>query len=69
MSNNEYISNISVLGEKIRIQMYMEAEYVGDTESRNVVAEITGTEFPNSVRIFLNRFSVDKFSAKVSKSV
>lgn len=29
--------------------MYMEAEYVGETESRNVVAEITGTQFRDSV--------------------
>jgi carboxypeptidase Q len=36
-------------GEEIRIHLYMEAESLPEKESRNVIAEIKGSEFPNEI--------------------
>ena len=36
-------------GESIRINLNIQAQTLPDTESRNVIAEITGTEFPDEV--------------------
>ena len=36
-------------GEKVVIQLNMEAETLPDADSRNVIAEITGSEFPDEI--------------------
>ncbi|MEQ9034963.1 MAG: M28 family metallopeptidase [Gracilimonas sp.] len=36
-------------GEKIKINLNMQAETLPDTESRNVIAEIKGSEFPDEI--------------------
>ncbi|GAB5408981.1 MAG: M28 family metallopeptidase [Balneolaceae bacterium] len=36
-------------GEKLEVTLKMEAEALPDTESRNVIAEITGSEFPDEI--------------------
>lgn len=36
-------------GETIRVELYMEASTLPDTESRNIVAEIKGSEYPDEI--------------------
>lgn len=36
-------------GEEIRVHLYMEAESLPEKESRNVIAEIKGSEFPDEI--------------------
>jgi carboxypeptidase Q len=36
-------------GEEIQVHLYMEAESLPEKESRNVIAEIKGSEFPNEI--------------------
>lgn len=36
-------------GEKLEVTLKMEAETLPDADSRNVIAEITGSEFPNEI--------------------
>jgi len=36
-------------GERIRIYLYMEADTMPDKESRNIIAEIRGSEFPEQI--------------------
>jgi len=45
----EMIHRISERGEKIEIHLYMEARTLPDAQSRNVIAEIRGTEEPEEV--------------------
>lgn len=36
-------------GEDVTVSIYMEAQILPDADSRNVIAEITGSEFPNEI--------------------
>lgn len=36
-------------GEKIEVELYMEAQTLPDTESRNVIAEFPGSEYPDQI--------------------
>ncbi|MEX0770547.1 MAG: M28 family metallopeptidase [Balneolaceae bacterium] len=44
-----FLQRMQNRGEKVEIEIYMEARTLPDTESRNVIAEITGSEFPEQI--------------------
>lgn len=43
------IQRLSDKGEKVEVSLKMEAETLPDADSRNVIAEIQGSEFPNEI--------------------
>ncbi len=45
----QLIQRLTDRGETVRLHLYMEAQTFPDKESRNVIAEITGSEFPDEI--------------------
>lgn len=45
----KFMQRMQERGETIELEIYMEARNLPDTESRNVIAEITGSEFPEEI--------------------
>ena len=39
-------------GVPVQIKLYMEAQFLPDAPSRNIIAEVAGSEFPNEVVVF-----------------
>jgi hypothetical protein len=51
----EMLSRMQKRGTKIVIKLYMEAKTLPDEESRNVVAEIVGSKYPEQVSFNLHK--------------
>lgn len=49
VEDSNFLQRMYNRGEEIEIHLYMEAESLPEKESRNVIAEITGSEFPNEI--------------------
>lgn len=52
VEDSELIHRMQDRGERVEVLLKMEAETLPDAPSRNVMAEIVGSEFPNEVVVF-----------------